>query len=90
MALEYPEELLKYSKGEGENRIVQLYSFPQVGLVNCHYNYVACVADSVCMSMCVCDVCVYLCSVFVHVRLVYVCAYRCVCVCVCVDTLLLN
>ncbi|XP_065913928.1 actin-related protein 5-like [Dysidea avara] len=31
MALEYPEELLKYSKGEGENRIVQLYSFPQVG-----------------------------------------------------------
>ena len=30
MALNYSEELLKWSKGGGETRVVQLHSFPQV------------------------------------------------------------
>ena len=30
MALDYSEELLKWSKGGGETRIVQLHTFPQV------------------------------------------------------------
>lgn len=30
MALNYADELLKWSKGEGETRVVQLHSFPQV------------------------------------------------------------
>jgi len=55
MALEYPEELWKYSKGEGESRIIQLYSFPQVGLIGKNRILCVCVCVCVCVGMCTCS-----------------------------------